>query len=140
MCLSESPAGGSGGQCQPQAARWGSKLGHCTDSQHCWCIPTSLPSAATTFPMSLSSQPATPAHPACCCCRCWHTRAHTDESQLARLDSSVKKNGTFIKKLRQLGADNGKQLLAEAAKLNLSKVRRVCLLCLVCVWEGWGDP
>jgi hypothetical protein len=38
------------------------------------------------------------------------------------LDSSVKKNGTFIKKLRALGADNGKQLLAEAAKLNLSKV------------------
>lgn len=45
-----------------------------------------------------------------------------DESQLGRLDSSVKKNGTFIKKLRQLGSDNGKQLLAEATKLNLSKV------------------
>jgi hypothetical protein len=34
----------------------------------------------------------------------------------------VKKNGTFIKKLRALGADNGKQLALEAAKLNLSKV------------------
>lgn len=45
-----------------------------------------------------------------------------DESALGRLDSSVKKNGTFIKKLRQLGADNRQQLLAEAAKLNLSKV------------------
>jgi hypothetical protein len=34
----------------------------------------------------------------------------------------VKKNSTFIKKLRQLGSDNSKQLAAEAAKLNLSKV------------------
>lgn len=47
---------------------------------------------------------------------------NTDASALGLLDSSVKKNGTFIKKLRQLGSDNGKQLAAEAAKLNLSKV------------------
>lgn len=53
-----------------------------------------------------------------------------DESELGRLDSSVKKNGTFIKKLRQLGADNGKQLLTEATKLNLSKV---CVFVYVCV-------
>ncbi|WIA32391.1 hypothetical protein OEZ86_003220 [Tetradesmus obliquus] len=43
------------------------------------------------------------------------------ESDLGRLDSSIKKNGAFIKKLRGLGADNRQQLLAEAAKLNLSK-------------------
>jgi hypothetical protein len=44
------------------------------------------------------------------------------ESELTRLDSSIKKNSAFIKKLKLLTADNGKQLLAEAAKLNLSKV------------------
>lgn len=38
------------------------------------------------------------------------------------MDSSIKKNSAFIKKLKQLSADNGKQLLTEAAKLNLSKV------------------
>jgi hypothetical protein len=45
------------------------------------------------------------------------------EGDLGRLDSSIKKNGAFIKKLRALAADNRQQLLAEAAKLNLSKVR-----------------
>eukprot|EP00879_Flechtneria_rotunda_P030238 GHRR01032845.1.p1 GENE.GHRR01032845.1~~GHRR01032845.1.p1 ORF type:complete len:618 (+),score=302.18 GHRR01032845.1:303-2156(+) len=43
------------------------------------------------------------------------------EAELSRLDSSIKKNGAFIKKLKQLGEDNRQQLLAEAAKLNLSK-------------------
>jgi hypothetical protein len=49
--------------------------------------------------------------------------ASAGEGDLGRLDSSIKKNGAFIKKLRSLGADNRQQLLAEAAKLNLSKVR-----------------
>lgn len=51
------------------------------------------------------------------------------EVELSRLDSSIKKNGAFIKKLRQLSADNRQQLLAEAAKLNLSKVRGLVSSC-----------
>lgn len=57
-----------------------------------------------------------------------------DDSSLGRLDSSVKKNGTFIKKLRALGCDNRQQLLAEADKLNLSKVG----FRVVCVFGGLG--
>jgi hypothetical protein len=58
------------------------------------------------------------------------------------LDASVKKNGTFIKKLRQLGADNAKQLAAEAARLNLSKVGGGGIQCaqmwVGCVWKREG--
>jgi len=37
------------------------------------------------------------------------------------LDSSIKKNAAFIKKLRQLGEDNKKQVLDDIKKLNLTK-------------------
>jgi hypothetical protein len=57
------------------------------------------------------------------CYLCYILLFPAGESDLGRLDSSIKKNGAFIKKLRSLGADNRRQLLAEAAKLNLSKVR-----------------
>lgn len=55
-----------------------------------------------------------------------HMLLPAGEAELSRLDSSIKKNGAFIKKLRQLSADNRQQLLAEAAKLNLSKVAWAC--------------
>jgi hypothetical protein len=38
------------------------------------------------------------------------------------LDSSIKKNAAFIKKLRQLGEDNKRQILDDIKKLNLTKV------------------
>jgi regulator of nonsense transcripts 2 len=47
-----------------------------------------------------------------------------DEAALSRLDSSIKKNAAFIKRLRQLSADSCKQLLDDIKKLNLSKVCR----------------
>ncbi|KAF8071278.1 UPF2 [Scenedesmus sp. PABB004] len=47
--------------------------------------------------------------------------ARPAEGELGRLDSSIKKNGAFIRKLRGLSADGAAQLLAEAAKLNLSR-------------------
>lgn len=48
-----------------------------------------------------------------CSSRCWCGSDRFTEAACA-----------FIKKLQGLGADNRQQLLAEAAKLNLSKVRQ----------------
>ncbi len=67
-------------------------------------------------------------------CTAWHTLSSfsgftcpvccADDSALARLDSSIKKNSAFIKRLKQqLGDEAGhKALLADVLKLNLSKV------------------
>ncbi len=45
-----------------------------------------------------------------------------DEETLKQLDSSVKRNTGFIKKLRQLSEENFKPLLDELAKLNQTRV------------------
>ena len=46
-----------------------------------------------------------------------------DEDHLKQLDSSVKRNTGFIKKLRQLNDENFKPLLDELTRLNQTRVR-----------------
>ena len=56
------------------------------------------------------------------------------------MDSSVKRNTGFIKKLRQLSDENAKSLMDELAKLNQSRVGilREPLLCIsVGLQEAW---
>lgn len=61
-----------------------------------------------------------------------------DEAALSRLDSSIKKNSAFIKRMRTaLGeAAAQKQLLEDIARLNLSKVGAP--LNAVLAWRGEG--
>lgn len=44
-----------------------------------------------------------------------------DDAALSRLDSSIKKNAAFIKRLRQAGEDSRRALLDDINRLNLSK-------------------
>lgn len=48
---------------------------------------------------------------------------YADEAALSKLDSSIKKNAAFVKRLRQLTEGSKAGLLSDVSKLNLSKVR-----------------
>jgi hypothetical protein len=47
----------------------------------------------------------------------------TDEPELSRRDSSIKKNAAMTKKLRAVSEEARAQLLAEVGRINMSKVR-----------------